>query len=571
MKSGEYSLTQPTKCQGSGSTKVFKVPFVFDQQATNFASRPPREWSNNMGHADRCWIGQTVFTAKGRLVSRLQNWWHPPAPPGPELLTVPDADDFFLRRLFLWMPKRMWSIAFRCPRCKNINNGKGLTSKGLYTRVRLVLDLKDYYYLASEYLECNNSDCRGTFIAWDHRLLDQLSYEVRVLFPAVLTYKYACDVALLSLLRSRSLGNSCTSIQKKINELHCEEWMRKTIAYLSSCKRHKEEKGSKAADYRGQIPRKPVPSAKWFLACYIRDVYTRIDLLKASATSVFGTVLKIDSTKKMTRKLQGKEAGSAKWMTNVGNERGEILVSVLTASESTLSLQPMADGLVQRFEKANQPPPLLLYSDRDCCSSQASTSGSSKLKALFAGWPGLIVRLDIYHYMRRLASGCQSESHPLYGVFMDCLAQCIFEWDKDDLARLHEAKRGEMRMSGVADPSEVAVKKATTKKEMVRHCRRRTRGPESTYRLIEALLDEFSQATDSLGVPLFRDEMLMVIWPEQQRHLTCIHDPPTVQLYTKTGSVTKGGVELPVFRCARGSSSLECFHLHQASFIAGKQ
>ena len=31
--------------------------------------------------------------------------------------------------------------------------------------------------------------------------------------------------------------------------------------------------------------------------------------------------------------------------------------------------------------------------------------------------------------MRRLARGCTTESHPLYGVFMSRLSDMIFEWD----------------------------------------------------------------------------------------------------------------------------------------------
>ena len=67
--------------------------------------------------------------------------------------------------------------------------------------------------------------------------------------------------------------------------------------------------------------------------------------------TVFGTVLKIDSMKKRMRKSTGMEEGCAKWMTNVRNERGKILVTVLTVSERTRSLQPMANGLVKRFER----------------------------------------------------------------------------------------------------------------------------------------------------------------------------------------------------------------------------
>lgn len=60
------------------------------------------------------------------------------------------------------------------------------------------------------------------------------------------------------------------------------------------------------------------------------------------------------------------------------------------------------------------------------------------------------------------------------------------------------------------------------------------------------------------------------IWSEQKKHIQCIQDLPSVQLYTLTGHTQKGGVTLPVWRCARGSTSLESFHLHLAfTFIPG--
>ena len=101
---------------------------------------------------------------------------------------------------------------------------------------------------------------------------------------------------------------------------------------------------------------KVVPSPKWFLACYSRDVWTRLESLKASVTSVFGQIWKIDGTKKICRKLAGEVANSANFALNVGNKRGEILQSVMTSSEAVSSLQPLADGLVNRYSAANVDP-----------------------------------------------------------------------------------------------------------------------------------------------------------------------------------------------------------------------
>ena len=85
------------------------------------------------------------------------------------------------------------------------------------------------------------------------------------------------------------------------------------------------------------------------MSVYARDILIRLPQLLATCTAIFGNVLKIDSTKKVCKKLQGIAAGSASWCTNIGNERGEVLVSVLTESEGLEGLQSMATGLIQRF------------------------------------------------------------------------------------------------------------------------------------------------------------------------------------------------------------------------------
>ena len=57
---------------------------------------------------------------------------------------------------------------------------------------------------------------------------------------------------------------------------------------------------------------------------------------------------------------------------------------------------------------------------------------------------------------------------------------------------------------------------------------------------------------------------MVTIWEEEKKYVKCIQGPDGIILYTITGHITKGGVELPVFRCACGTTSLESFYLHLA-------
>ena len=133
------------------------------------------------------------------------------------------------------------------------------------------------------------------------------------------------------------------------------------------------------------------------------------------------------------------------------------------------------------------------------------------------------------------------------------------------------AKRSQLRRQGIADPSDAAVIDHITKRELALHCRRKTRGVVQTATMIYDLLMTFTapRGCDSNGVPLLNNERMWQIWDCQQRHIECIQDPEGVQLYTQTGVITKGDIHLPTYRCARGSTSLESFHLHINRFIPG--
>ena len=419
-------------------------------------------------------------------------------------------------------------------------------------------------------------------------------HKIRVSMKNCSCSRLSCDLRVMRLLRERALGNSATQLRRKLCEGHSEAWMRRSLQYLGECE-HFLATGFERRDFPPPPPMPPLPTPAWLLSVYCYDVLSRLDELKARVTSIFGSILKLDSTKKVryvkqelyvavsnslvpfhtipppclqvTKKLAGFAADTAAWATNVGNEFGQVLITVLTAAEGE-GLLPMAAGLMRRYREAEVAPPQLIYVERDCCSS----FGGSKTAALFHEWDELVVRLDVWHLMRRFAAGVTTESHRLYPTFMRQLSVSIFEWDEEDIRRLREAKRSELEgKRGMVGLTDAEVSMSLTKRELARHCRRRTRGAAETERLIGELIETLDSAKghDTLGVPLLDHDRIQAIWGEQRRHLHCIQDPPGVSLYTKTGQLTKGGVQLPVYRCARGSTSLESFHLHLNRFVPG--
>ncbi|XP_056232399.1 uncharacterized protein LOC130169565 [Seriola aureovittata] len=534
-------------------------------QPAGCAELLPVSWRAALTVEQQQWIGQVLFTrdssGRPRLTGELSLWWHPPQ--ARPIYNQPPAspNPFFACRLFLWMPHRMWCLQLTCPQPSCTGS---MTKAGLYRTIRRVLDIDGWYLMATEYLECCR--CKKKVGGWSQGIIRQLSPTYSCQFPAILTYKLSCDLRVVQQLRSRTLGNSATRLYNTLREAHSDSWMRKAIEYLGVCEQFLALRGHVTPP--PQMP--PVPSPVWLLTVYGYDVLTRLEEYKARITSTFGSILKMDSTKKVTKKLAGAASDTAACVTNVGNEYGQVLMSVLTCSEGTEGLSRMAAGLMRRYRLAGVPPPQLMYVNHDCC----RRDGPSKTAALFHEWGQLVVRLDIWHLMWRFASGVTTESHELYPTFMRQLSDCIFEVDPGDAGRLMEAKRSQLEgRHGTVALTDAEVIRRISREEWRLHCRRRTRGAEETTLLIQELLNTFGgpAGRDTLGVPLLDAFRIQDIWSTQRRHISCIQDPAGVQLYTQTGRLTKGGFILPVYRCARGSTSLGSFHLHLNRFIPGKR
>ncbi|XP_028995372.1 uncharacterized protein LOC114848792 [Betta splendens] len=351
----------------------------------------PHSWRQTLPEEQQDWVGRALFTRNARgqrvLTTDLRLWWYPPGARPLYTQTPASSHAFFQRPFFLWMPYRMWACRLVCPSCDT-----KLTGAGLYKTVRRVLDRDGWYFMGTEYLECRS--CGKKMAAWVPDIINQLDPGHRNQFPAVLTYKLSCHKSVISQMRQRTLGNSATRLRKQLMEDHTETWMSCTATYLGVLK--KLGVAGAAVKPVTVPPLHPVPTVGWLLSVFVRDALSRLEATKARVTSIFGNILKMESTKKMTSKLAGKAAGTAAWVTNVGNEYGQVLMSVLTAAEGD-GLLPMAAGLMRRYREAQVAPPAVLYVGRDCC----SLTGRTGTSAMFSEWDQLVVRLDVWHLCQR--------------------------------------------------------------------------------------------------------------------------------------------------------------------------
>lgn len=109
--------------------------------------------------------------------------------------------------------------------------------------------------------------------------------------------RLSCDKTVIGLMKERTLGNSASRLRAALVEQHTRDWMRRSMKYLSVLRKLRVP-GVEQPRQVSLPPMHPVPSVSWLLSVYVREALTRLDETKARVTSVFGDILKLDSTKK---------------------------------------------------------------------------------------------------------------------------------------------------------------------------------------------------------------------------------------------------------------------------------
>lgn len=75
--------------------------------------------------------------------------------------------------------------------------------------------------------------------------------------------------------------------------------MSRTLQYLAVCKEFQVPGVEVQQVVVPPPPMVPIPSPHWLLTVHAEDVRSRIGEMKARVTSIFGSILKINSTKKV--------------------------------------------------------------------------------------------------------------------------------------------------------------------------------------------------------------------------------------------------------------------------------
>jgi hypothetical protein len=106
------------------------------------------------------------------------------------------------------------------------------------------------------------------------------------------------------MLWERTLGNSSTRLAEELRENHSEEWLQSSTHYIELC----NDFASRPSFFPVVCQRPPepmaVPTNRCLLTVYGKDLMSRMGHIKANITSTFGSILKMDSTKKITNNAE---------------------------------------------------------------------------------------------------------------------------------------------------------------------------------------------------------------------------------------------------------------------------
>ena len=87
-------------------------------------------------------------------------------------------------------------------------------------------------------------------------------------------------------------------LSHRLREQHSEEWLHRTAAYLTACEPFASSH-LVSTTFKSPPALPDLPRPEWLLTVFISDVCLRLDEVKAKITSTYGSILKMDSTKKV--------------------------------------------------------------------------------------------------------------------------------------------------------------------------------------------------------------------------------------------------------------------------------
>lgn len=289
------------------------------------------------------------------------------------------------------------------------------------------------------------------------------------------------------------------------------------------------------------LPRMPQTyaiQAKWVRDMYVQDAQARRERVTRELESETGSeILSFDWTVDAAKRC------GRPFLFNAMSSDRSILLSILTRTSAPFEIVSAVEGLKRRG--AN---PKVVYVDDHCCGAWPSL--------LQKIWPGVAVRLDAMHAMRRLTQTTSSTRHPWHAEFCSLLSSAIYTFDDGEHRRFKTAWRS---AGNISDAPKHVEKK---------YVPRVVANSAHIVSAIGSVINMYSCKKHADSGELLTPATHRA-WDSLRVHVLagCLCDPLGVQLNTYGVEESVGGGLFRAINSMRGSSALEGFHTHQKQWL----
>ena len=468
-----------------------------------------------------------------------------------QLVDPTEAWNLVLRpTMFVWAPEKIFpDFKFTCRTCGHP------TAQSGWGRPRVLHYMDNQFVYVATRHACENcasgqarkaaqvkksgsaqkaTRVRERFMADAKEMLTRMPGNKACLWDFVDTGRTICDASVADFVRAMATRVSWKAMSEIVTELKETKWMRSVVQrYLLLC----DSLQIVPISFRTCFPPQYVLRDDWLRDLFVRDAHDRKDEVVYELNKEIGDdVLVLDWTKDAAKRCNGN------FLFNAMSGAGIVLASEITDTSGPSEVEPVMQKL-----KSQGVCPKVVYVDDGCCGAWKTCADNL--------WPGVHVRLDAWHAIRRLTQTTTSTQHPWHGRFCAELSNAVYVYDQQEVGRLRRARVREGLTWNVPN---------TTRNKYIP---RIVTDPPKIIARVAAVLTAFDGRHEEMGELL--TARTQHAWAALKTHVEngCLCDPPGMNMHTFGEPTMIGDEEFQTIRTKRGASALEGFHTHQKQWL----
>jgi hypothetical protein len=438
--------------------------------------------------------------------------------------------------VFVWAPQKLLpELTLRCPHCAQC------TTKFRWCRARVLHRLDgQFLYLATRHTcdkcSANPRHRDASFQSDAPEVIKSLPQSLQQFWSFMDTGRTLVDVELANFCCAMSTRSSWATIASVVHEMKATRWMREsTVRYLKLC----EMLNIQPTEAPKELPSDYKLREDWVRDFCVRELRRKEpDTFRELSTEFGDDILVLDWTHDAASRCHGK------FMFNAMSGAQKVLASALTNTCGPYEVEPVVRSLANRGVRAKA-----AYVDDECCGAW---------RILHKICPGIEIRLDGFHALRRLTQTTASTQHPWHGVFCARLSDALYSYDAGELQRLHRAR------------AKAGFGKSLPKGMKAKYVPRVIADAAKIEQAFDSVIESFAGRSHEEMGPLLTPQT-HAAWQNLRLHVRagCLCDPPgmNMNIIDEQHNVSIGGEIFRPIKSLRGASGLEGFHCHQKQWL----